>query len=98
MLTGAGRSLVLAEHFGSLPAASLCLCDALTLTPSPGPSPGPSPSPSPTPTPTSSPSPNPKQAQLAEGEEILLKCNALCAGDGPVLTQLYDASGMPGQP
>ena len=63
---------------------------------SPSPSPGPSPGPSPSP--TSSPSPNPKQAQLAEGEEILLKCNALCAGDGPVLTQLYDASGMPGQP
>jgi len=33
------------------------------------------------------------KAQLAEGEEILVKCNALCDRDGPVLSELYDASG-----
>ena len=37
------------------------------------------------------------KAQLAEGEEILVKCNALCDGNGPVLSQLYDASGTPEQ-
>merc|ERR1740117_672086 len=37
------------------------------------------------------------KAQLAEGEEILVKCNALCAGNGPVLSELYDASGTPEQ-
>ena len=33
------------------------------------------------------------KAQLAEGEEILVKCNALCDRNGPVLSELYDASG-----
>ena len=37
------------------------------------------------------------KAQLAEGEEILVKCNALCQRDGPVLRELYDASGTPAQ-
>eukprot|EP00964_Phaeocystis_antarctica_P057335 scaffold33928_cov57-Phaeocystis_antarctica.AAC.3 len=37
------------------------------------------------------------KAQLAEGEEILVKCNSLCEGNGPVLSQLYDASGTPEQ-
>lgn len=37
------------------------------------------------------------KAQLAEGEEILVKCNALCDRNGPVLRELYDASGTPAQ-
>ena len=37
------------------------------------------------------------KAQLAEGEEILVKCNALCDRNGPVLSELYDASGTPAQ-
>ena len=37
------------------------------------------------------------KAQLAEGEEILVKCNGLCGRDGPVLRELYDASGTPAQ-
>jgi hypothetical protein len=38
-----------------------------------------------------------QKAQLAEGEEILVKCNALCDRNGPVLSELYDASGTPAQ-
>jgi hypothetical protein len=38
------------------------------------------------------------KTQLAEGEEILVKCNGLCDRDGPVLSELYDASGTPEQP
>jgi hypothetical protein len=38
-----------------------------------------------------------RKDQLAEGEEILVKCNALCGRNGPVLSELYDASGTPAQ-
>jgi hypothetical protein len=34
---------------------------------------------------------------VAEGEEILVKCNALCDANGPVLHHLYDAAGTPAQ-
>ena len=37
------------------------------------------------------------KAQLAEGEEILVKCNGLCDRNGPVLSELYDASGAAGR-
>ena len=38
-----------------------------------------------------------EKAQLAEGEEILVKCNSMCDATGPVLAELYDASGTPAQ-
>ena len=59
----------------------------------------------PTPHPHPTPAPTPKQAQatklekaqLAEGEKILVKCNAMCDANGPVLPEIYDASGTPAQ-
>ena len=66
--------------------------------PRPHPRPRPSPhSPSPVPNPPPDREPHPEQAQLAEGEEILVKCNGLCDRDGPVLSELYDASGEAGR-